>query len=527
MRPRHRSTLALATSTILLLAACSGGGGESVDMGDAAADDGPDGGDDGDGGSTDDATLVAALGGEPDQLDPHATTSAFSFKVLENVYDTLVQPGPDLQMQPALATEWETSQDLLTWTFTLREDVTFHDGSDFTAKDVKASYDRIIDEDLSNSYRFTSVESVDVVDDTTVEIVLNRPTPNLLTQIGAFKGMAILSSDDIESGFDFATRANGTGAFTLESFTSGSDIQLAAHEDYWGGEDLPYLDAISFRFIPEEAVKLTNLQSGDVDWIDTVPPQRIGELQEAEDITLGRSSGNDYWYLATNIAREPFDDRNVRRAIAFALDPAEIAEAAKFDAATPNETAIPESSFWYLDHSPYGQDVEQAQALLDEAGVSDLTMDLMVTDEYPETVTAAQVVADQLSQVGITVEIRTLDFSTWLDEQGQGNFDAVMLGWLGNLDPDGFYYAQHHSTGSFNFHGYDNAEVDELLDRGRTETDQQARRQIYDEAATLIVDDASYIYLYNPDILNAWSASVSGYETRPDNAVRFVETTKG
>jgi peptide/nickel transport system substrate-binding protein len=232
--------------------------------------------------------------------------------------------------------------------------------------------------------------------------------------------------------------------------------------------------------------------------------------------------------MATNIEREPFSDRDVRRAIAFALDPVEIAQAAKFDAATPNETAIPETSFWYHDYSPYGHDVDEASRLLEEAGQGEgFAMELMVTNEFPETVTAAEVIAAQLGEVGIEVEIRTLDFSTWLAEQGDGNFDAFMLGWLGNIDPDGFYYAQHHSEGGFNFHGYANPEVDELLDQGRTETDQDARKEIYDEAVEMIVDDASYIYFYNPDIINAWVPDVTGYQTRPDNAVRFVTTRKG
>lgn len=505
---RLRTTAAVFAMIALVATACDSG--DEVDVG-------------GDGGEPG-GTLVAALGGEPDKLDPHTTSSSFSFKVLENVYDTLVQPGDDLTMEPALAADWTVSEDLLTWTFTLEEGVTFHNGAEFTAEDVKASYDRIIDEELNNAFRFAAVEEVVVVDPMTVEIRLNRPAPNLLTSIGSFKGMAILDSDDIADGFNFDQEANGTGPFTLESFTSGDSIELAKFDDY-RQDGLPLLDGVEFTFIPEESVKLTNLQSGEVDWIDTVPPERLGQLEGDDSLEVGRVAGNDYWYMATNLEREPFGDRDVRRAIAYALDPAEIAQAAKFDAATPNETAIPETSFWYTDYSPYGQDTEQATQLLEDAGQGDgFTMDLMVTNEFPETVDAAQVIASQLSEVGITVEIRTLDFSTWLDEQGQGNFDSFMLGWLGNIDPDDFYYAQHHSEGGFNFHGYSNPDVDELLDQGRQETDEDARKEIYDEAAQIIVDDASYIYFYNPDIINAWVPEVSGYTTRPDNAVRFVET---
>jgi peptide/nickel transport system substrate-binding protein len=526
---RWRTPLAILSILALTLAAC--GGGDAVDVDDPTGDDPVDDTtDDADDEPSDDAggdaaggTLIAAIGGDPDQLDPHTTSSSFAFTVLENVYDTLVQPGDDLTPEPALAESWDVSDDLLTWTFTLREGVTFHDGSPLTAADVVASYERIAAEG-ANAFRLAAVEGYDAPDDLTVVIELNRPAPNLLDQIGAFKGMAITSAADIEAG-TLQDQPNGTGPFAFVSFTPGDNVVLEANPDYWG--DGPFLDGVEFRVIPDESVKVTNLETGEVDWIDSVPPQQIAQLEASDDIVLAQVPGNDYWYLALNNDREPFDDVDVRRAIAFALNIDDITEAAKFDAATPNETAIPESSFWYLDYAPFGYDVDQAQQLLDDAGVSGLTIDLMVTNEFPETVTAAQVIASQLAEVGIEVEIRTEDFSTWLAEQGDGNFDAFALGWLGNIDPDDFYYAQHHSTGGFNFQGFADDGVDELLDAARVETDVDTRKDLYDQAAARIVDQASYIYFYNPDILEAWSPSVTGYETRPDVATRFVTTQLG
>jgi peptide/nickel transport system substrate-binding protein len=525
---RWRQPLALFAVLALFAAAC--GEGDPVDVddptgddtADETVDDGDDDGADGDESATG-GTLVAAIGGDPDQLDPHTTTSSFAFTVLENVYDTLVQPGDDLTPEPALAASWETSDDLLTWTFTLREGVTFHDGSPLTAGDVVASFERIAEEG-ANAFRLGAVDAFEAPDDLTVVMELNRPAPNLLDQIGAFKGMAIAPAAAIEAG-TLGDEPIGTGPFSFVSFTPGDNVELAANPDYWG--EGPFLDGVEFRVIPDESVKLTNLETGEVDWIDSVPPQQLDQLAEDDAIVLGRVAGNDYWYMALNNAREPFDDPNVRRAIGFALDIDTITEAAKFDAATPNETAIPETSFWYLDYAPYGQDVDEAQRLLDEAGVSDRTIDLMVTNEFPETVTSAQVIASQLAEVGIDVEIRTEDFSTWLADQGEGEFDAFALGWLGNIDPDDFYYAQHHSTGGFNFQGFADDEVDELLDAARVETDQDTRKDLYDQAATRIVDLASYIYFYNPEILEAWSPEVTGYETRPDVATRFVSTRLG
>ncbi|RZU34044.1 ABC transporter substrate-binding protein [Blastococcus saxobsidens] len=503
---RSPRLLALAAAGGLLLTAC-GGGGESVDTGG------------GGGGGGGDNVLVAAVSAQPDQFDPHVTSAYPSFQVLENVYDTLAVPdAEDLTMQPSLAESWETSEDGLTWTFTLREGVTFHDGSEFDAADVVYSYNRIIDEELNNAYRFATVTNVEAVDPQTVEITVSQPTPNLPALIGGFKGMAILPEGAAEE-YDLTTEAVGTGPFTLES-SDASRTELAAYEDYWGGA--PSIDGVEFRYITEPAAALTALQNGEVQWTDNVPPQQIESLEGDDAVELATTPSVDYWYMSMNYAREPFGNPQVRQAIATAIDRAAVTEAARFGAAQPNQTAIPEDSFYYYDYAPYDANAQEAQSLIQQAGVqTPLTMGLMVTDEFPETVTAAQVIASQLEPIGITVDVQTVDFATWLDRQAQGDFDAFLLGWLGNIDPFDFYHAQHITDGSSNYQGYSNPEVDRLLDSAATETDEDARKDLYDQAAKLIVDDVSYLYLYNPDVVQAWAPGLSGYEIRADKAINF------
>jgi peptide/nickel transport system substrate-binding protein len=496
----------LAAAGALVLTAC--GGGESVDTGGGGGGDG-------------DNVLVAAVAAQPDQFDPHVTTAYPSFQVLENVYDTLVVPNAeDLTMEPSLATEWETSEDDLTWTFTLRDDVTFHDGSEFDAADVVYSYNRIIDEELSNAYRFATVESVEAVDPQTVEITVSQPTPNLPALIGGFKGMSILPEGAADE-YDLTTEAVGTGPFMLESSDASSTV-LTAFDEYWGGE--PSVDGVEFRYITEPAAALTALENGEVHWTDNIPPQQIESLEGDDAVELATTPSVDYWYMSMNLDRPPFDNRDVRRAIATAIDRAAVTEAAKFGAAQPNQTAIPESSFYYYDYAPFEPSVEEATALIEQSGVTmPITMGLMVTDEFPETVTAAQVIASQLEPIGVNVDVQTVDFATWLDRQGQGDFDAFLLGWLGNIDPFDYYHAQHITDGSSNFQGYSNPEVDALLTQAATETDEDARKELYDQAATLIVDDVSYLYLYNPDVVQAWAPGLEGYRIRADKAINFEE----
>ncbi|OBB59487.1 ABC transporter substrate-binding protein [Mycobacterium sp. 852013-51886_SCH5428379] len=491
----------VAAVLALLLAVSGCSTGERVDLGDAAA-----------------GNLIAAIAGEPDQLDPHKTSAYFSFEVLENIYDTLVEPDADLQMRPALAESWEVSPDQLQWTFHLRRGVTFHDGTPFTAEDVVFSYRRIIDEQLTNVDKFSAVTDITAVDPATVRIVVAHPTPNLLTNLGGFKGMAIVSRANVDSG-EIATRPIGTGPFAFATATSGDSITLRANPDYWGGA--PRISGVTFRFISEASTALSALQAGEVDWTDSIPPQRVSQLRDDESLRLAVTPSNDYWYLALNTAKPPWDDVRVRQAIAYGIDRDAIVQATSYGTAAKNQLAIPEGNPWYTSYDTYSYDIDRAERLLAEANSTPKDLDLLVTSEYPETVTAAQIIADNLAPLGITVNIRTVDFATWLDEQNNGNFDMLMMGWLGNIDPDDFYYAQHHTDGTSNAQKFSDPEVDRLLDGGRVETNVDRRRNGYARAATLIADKVSYIYLYNPSILQAWTPALTDYDARRDGAIRF------
>jgi peptide/nickel transport system substrate-binding protein len=462
--------------------------------------------------------LIAAIAGEPDQLDPQKTSAYFSFEVLENVFDTLVEPDANLEMRPALAESWTVSPDQLTWTFRLRKGVTFQDGSPFTADDVVYSYRRIIDAKLANVDKFNAVTDVSAPDPGTVVIRVKHPTPNLLTNIGGFKGMAIVSRKNVESG-QIATHPIGTGPFAFVSQKSGDSIVLKANPRYWGGA--PKVPGVTFEFITEPSTALSALQAGEIDWTDSVPTQRISQLKGDDSMKLAVTPSNDYWYLALNEARAPWNDPRVRQAIAYGIDRKSIVQATSYGSATANQLAIPEGNPWYTPYDRYRYDTDEAKRLLDEAGAHPDKMDMLVTSEYPETVTAAQVIADNLAPLGITVNIRTVDFATWLDEQNSGHFDMLMMGWLGNIDPDDFYYAQHHTGGTSNAQKFSNPEVYRLLDAGRVETNRQVRQQDYAKAATIIADQVSYLYLYNPSVIQAWTTRLSGYEARRDGAVRF------
>jgi peptide/nickel transport system substrate-binding protein len=462
--------------------------------------------------------LIAAIAGEPDQLDPQKTSAYFSFEVLENVFDTLVEPDANLEMRPALAASWTVSPDQLTWTFQLRKGVRWQDGSPFTADDVVYSYRRIIDQQLTNVDKFSAVTEITAPNPDTVVLRLKQPTPNLLTNLGGFKGMAIVQRRNVESG-EIAKHPVGTGPFAFASQRSGDSITLTPNPHYWG--PAPKLPGVTFQFISEPSTALSALQAGEIDWTDSVPPQRVSQLKDDDSLHLAVTASNDYWYLALNEARPPWNDVRVRQAIAYAVDRDAIVAATSYGTAVANQLAIPAGNPWYTRYDRYSYDIDQAKRLLSESGQQPTKLDMLVTSEYPETVTAAQVIADNLAPLGITVNIRTVDMATWLDEQNSGNFDMLMMGWLGNIDPDDFYYAQHHTDGTSNAQKFSDPEVDRLLDAGRVETDRVRRADDYAKAATRIADEVSYLYLYNPSVVQAWTPALSGYEARRDGAIRF------
>ena len=499
MRRRPGVLIAALVVAALLASACSTG--SRVDLGGPSA-----------------GTLTAAIAGEPDQLDPQKSTAYFSFEVLENVFDTLVEPDANLEMRPALAESWQVSGDQLTWTFHLRPGVSWHDGSPFTASDVVYSYRRIIDEKLANVDKLSAVRDVRAPDPQTVVIEVAHPTPNLLTNLGGFKGMAIVQRRNVETG-EIATHPVGTGPFAFAGRKSGDSITLTANDNYWGGA--PKVPGVTFRFISEPSTALSALQAGEIDWTDAIPPQRVEQLKGDDSLHLAVTPSNDYWYLALNEARKPWNDVRVRQAIAYGIDRESIVQATSYGTATANQLAIPQGNPWYTPYDRYRHDEGRARDLLRQAGVGNQNLDMLVTTEYPETVTAAQIIADNLAALGITVSIRTVDFATWLDEQNSGHFDMLMMGWLGNIDPDDFYYAQHHTDGTSNAQKFSDPDVDRLLDAGRTETDRATRQDDYARAATIIADKASYIYLYNPSVIQGWTTNLTGYEARRDGAVRF------
>ena len=468
-------------------------------------------------------TLNAAFQNEWAGLDPHTVSSYSSYQILNNVLEGLTFYDDELNLVPWLAESWEQSEDGLTWTFKLREGVKFHNGREMTAEDVKWSFERLIDPETGsgNAARVGPPDTkIEVIDDYTVAITHPEPFGIFPQSIGFDKSSGIMAKESV--GDDGLVEiAIGTGPFAITEVEGTTRLVLEKHEDYWQA-GLPYLDSIEIVPIPDDTVRETALRGGEVDWVLTIAPQNFDSLDEDPNVVVATAPQLSYDYIGMNLTREPFDDVRVRQAIAYALDRGQLCEAGFFGLCDPLQAPIGQGSPWYFGYQPYGQDVEKAKELLAEAGYPDgFEMELLPTTQYGETVRAAQVLQQQLAEIGIDASINAPEWSEWLELEGNFLYDAYICNWNGLIDADQYYYLQHHTDLVFNFTGYSNPEFDELVDAGRSISDFDERYEIYEQADKILVDDAPYIYMYNKKEIRAYAPYVKGFVVRPDQANNF------
>lgn len=468
-------------------------------------------------------TLRAAFQNEWAGLDPHVTSSYSSYQVLNNVLEGLTTYDDDMNLQPLLAESWEQSEDGLTWTFSLREGVMFSNGREMTAEDVKWSFERLINPETGsgNAARVGPPETViEAVDDYTVTITHPEPFGIFPQSIGFDKSAGIMASESLEDD-GMVQVPIGTGPFAISEVEGTTKIVLTKNESYWQ-EGLPYLDSVEISPIPDDTVRETALRGGEVDWVLAIAPQNFDSLQEDPNVVVATAPQLSYDYIGINLTREPFTDVRVRQAIALAIDREQLCAAGFFGLCETIQGPVGSGSPWFFDYAPYERDVDAAKALLAEAGYPDgFEMEWLPTVAYGETVRAAQVLQQQLTEIGITSTINAPEWSEWLELEGNFKYDAYICNWNGLIDADQYYYLQHKTDLMFNFTGYSNPDFDALVDEGRAMSDFDKRYEIYEEANQILVDEAPYIYMYNKQEVRAYSPAVQGFNVRPDQANNF------
>jgi len=482
---------------------------------------------------------------DPQTMDPHAVNSAPVLGFLNNVYEGLVRRGKDMAVEPSLAVSWEPIGEGEGWRFVLREGVKFHDGSTFNAEDVLFSYQRASDEASDTRSWFSSVSAVNVVDDVTVDILTSAPNPIFPDSIANWmimdKGWSE-SNDaalpDKDNG-NFATlNANGTGAFSLSDRQPGLSTTLVPHAGWWGDKEHNITEAI-FTPIDNPATGVAALLSGDIDMINPIPIQDADRVDqrdgtrvirgiEARVIMLG--FGHDHAELKyTDMAGKPnpFNDVRVREAVAKAINVDAIRQTIMRGSAEAASQLVSPSMRGYSSANAERPefDVDAAKALLAEAGYENgFSFGLKCpNNRYLNDEAVCQAAVSMLAQIGVSAELDAMPVQNYWPELRADNFDMYMLGWSpGTFDhehPVRFLVTtpnKEKKLGSWNFGGFSNDRVDELLPKIQSEIDDAVRQGMIDEITSIYQSEHAYVPLYVQPLV--WGVRENIELTqRPDN----------
>lgn len=475
---------------------------------------------------------------DPQTMDPHAVSSAPVLGFLNNVYEGLVRRGRDMAIEPALAESWEPLPGGAGWRFFLRRGVTFHDGADFTAEDVVFSYERASSEASDVSSWFAPVSGLEAVDEFTIDILTTSPQPIFPDSIANWmimdSGWATANGAErpARDAENFATRnVNGTGAFMLASRQPDLETVLVPFDGWWGEVEHNVTEAV-FTPIQNSATAVAALLSGDIDLIDPVPVQDAARVDaadgvhvldgiEARVIMLGFAHDHE---SLQNGGDNIFADVRVRQAVGHAVNVPAILQTIMGGAAEPaSQLVSPAMRGYSQENSERPEyDPERARQLIDEAGATGAEFTLSCpNDRYLNDEAVCQAVVGMLAQVGLNATLDTMPVSNYWPELRADNFDMYLLGWSpGTFDAEHpirfLVHTNGERLGTWNFGGYSNPRIDEMLPQIQSEIDDSARQAMLDEAAAIIQRDAVYIPLYVQPLL--WGVR-DGIDVtqRPDN----------
>jgi len=460
-------------------------------------------------------------------LDPHVASAAGSMRYIENMYNTLLkyEKGSYGKIAKDLVKEYSISDDGQVYTFTLHEGIKFHNGDPLTSEDVKYSINRIIESEVRAAH-FEAMEEFQIVDEQTFKIILNKPVAPFTTFL-AYPMNAIVNKTVVEANDGNIDSVDaGSGPFKLVEWKKDQHLKLEKFADYFK-EGLPYLDKVTLRPIPDETARTTALRNEEVDMILQVSPKEKMKLENQDGINVVSKPGTYWEYLGLNTTKGPLSNKKVRRAIAYTVDRDQLNKMVKFGEATPlTGGPIPPGHWAYPDLEMYTEpNLDKAKQLLSEAGYEDGFEAELIALPNKSQLDAAQIIKQQLAEIGISIEVRSLESGVYFDKLGSKDFDMTVIGWVGFVDPDEFLFNIFHTGEKWNQQGYSNEKVDELLEEGRRTIEREERKEIYEEAVRLIAEDAPMVFLYvNPQI-SAFVDEVKNFDVNPTVTTISLETT--
>jgi peptide/nickel transport system substrate-binding protein len=472
-------------------------------------------------------TLRVGLADDPDILDPTLARTFVGRIVFAALCDKLFDIDEQLNIVPQLATSYEWSADHKALTIKLRKGVTFHDGEKFDAAAAKYNIERHKTMPGSNRRgELAPVSSVDVIDDSTIRLNLSAPFAPLLAQLADRAGMMVSPKAAQAAGEKFGANPVCSGPFKFVERVAQDRIVVERYPNYWNKGEI-HLDKIIYLPIVDSTVRLANLKSGQLDFIERVAPSDIPALKTDPRFRISRITEIGYQGITINVGKSDLAQKNplgkdprVREAFELALDREGIVQVAMDgEADVGNQWVAPSNPFYAKNVPIPKRDVAKAKALLQAAGVPNPSFTLM-TPTQSDAQKLAQVVQSMVKEAGFDVKIQSTEFATSLNMADKGDFEAYVLAWSGRADPDGNIFSFDGCKQPLNYAGYCKPEVDELLTKARTALDPAERKKIYAELAAITLKDRPIVYLFHRHWLWAYTSKLSGLRTVPDGLVR-------
>ncbi len=454
-------------------------------------------------------SVTVGISQDLDSLDPHKAVAAGSSEVLFNIFEGLVKASSDGEVKEAVASDYQVSEDGLTYTFTLREGVTFHNGEPVTVEDVVYSLERCAGSENNGTpliSAFSNVTDISAPDDSHVVLTLAEPSLEFIYSMTA----AIIPAG---SGDGIAQDPIGTGPFQYVSYTPQDSMVIEKYDGYWG--DPAYLDQVTFRIITNSDTLVMSLQSGSLDMAIHVPNTQASQVEGSFTVVEDTMKLVQALYL--NNAVEPFDDVRVRQALCYAIDVQQIIDLVCDGAGVQvGSSMYPAFSKYYMEelNDAYPYDVERARELLAEAGYPDgFTMDITVPGNYAQHVQTGEVIAEQLKEVGITANIVQVEWETWVSQVYQGReYQTTVCGVAASDMTAREMVIRYVSDYQNNFINFENAEYDQAVEQAGTSLDADEQEQLYKRALTILSEQAASVWLQDLCDLTVMSPELGGLE---------------
>ncbi|SDC28538.1 glutathione transport system substrate-binding protein [Paenibacillus sp. UNCCL117] len=473
--------------------------------------------------------IVVAINANFITLDPHNTGDTHSISGARTMYEGLMGFDENMNVVPMLAASHTISEDGLVYTFTLKENIKFHDGTDFNAEAVKANLDRIRDEKSNLRLRksFAKVSNVAAPDAKTVVITLSEPYNAFLNKMA----MALMVSPKAlkEQGDNIGKNPVGTGPFKFKEWVQGDRLVVVKNADYWQ-KDLPKVDSVTFKPVPENGSRIAMLKTGEADFIYPMPTEQVSEVQNQKDIVIDRIDSTIVRYVTLNTMKKPFDDVKVRQAINYAINKEAYIKVVKSGLGTKLDSSMSSKTQHYSKQTGYDYDVEKAKKLLAEAGYKDGFSAEIWGENDSETMKGMQFIQQQLALVGIKLEVKSMEGGTLSQQINSAKTpeEAKIQMWYVSWSPSsgdadgatrGLFSSEMFPPAGSNTAYYKNANVDKWIADANKAIDPKQAKAIYADIQKTIWEDAPWAFMGVDQVISGKRAYIDGVKVFPDGSI--------